>query len=78
MKDNQSTEAGESRLPKPALLKIQEVIRETALPRTSLYKLIQEDRFPAPIKVGVRSVRFKRVDVEAWIASRPSTKVVAA
>ena len=36
------------------------------LKRSAIYKYVSEGRFPAPIKVGERSVRWKLADVLAW------------
>ena len=43
----------------------------TGLPTASLYKEMREGRFPEPVRISARSVRWHRAEVEAWLASRP-------
>jgi len=48
------------------LLRLQEVSTMVGLKRSAIYRYVAEGRFPAPIKVGIRSVRWKLADVLAW------------
>jgi prophage regulatory protein len=50
------------------LLRLAEVSTMVGLRRSAIYQHISEGRFPAPIKVGYRSVRWKLADVLAWRA----------
>ena len=51
------------------LLRLAEVSTMVGLKRSSIYRYVAEGRFPSPIKVGERSVRWKLADVLAWRAS---------
>src|SRR5277367_4551910 len=51
------------------LLRLAEAVTMSGLCRSSIYRYIGEGRFPAPIKVGIRSVRWKLSDVLARRAS---------
>ncbi len=55
-------------------LRLPQVINTTGLPRSSLYAKIAEGEFPAPIKLGQRSVGWSAAEVEAWIDSRISQR----
>jgi prophage regulatory protein len=48
------------------LLRLAEVSTMIGLKRSAIYKYVSEGRFPAPIKVGYRSVRWRLSDVLAW------------
>jgi prophage regulatory protein len=48
------------------LLRLAEVSTMVGLKRSAIYRYVAEGRFPAPIKVGERSVRWRLVDVLAW------------
>lgn len=48
-----------------------EVEKATRLSRSSLYRLMRLGRFPEPIKVSERAVRWRSTEVEAWLADRP-------
>jgi prophage regulatory protein len=48
------------------LLRLAEVIKMIGLCRSSIYRYVAEGKFPAPINVGYRSVRWRLSDVLAW------------
>jgi prophage regulatory protein len=50
------------------LLRLAEVSMMVGLKRSSIYRYVSEGSFPAPIKVGIRGVRWKLADVLAWRA----------
>jgi prophage regulatory protein len=50
------------------LLRLKEASTMIGLRRSAIYKYVAEGRFPAPVKVGERSVRWKLADVLAWRA----------
>ena len=49
-----------------SLINIREVCAIIGLSRSSIYKRIPEGGFPAPLRVGLRSVRWRLSDIEAW------------
>ena len=53
------------------LLRRKEVEALTALSRSSLYKLMRANHFPAPLRVGPRAVRWRAAEVHAWLAQCP-------
>ena len=53
-----------------ALLRLQQVQALTGLARSTIYKLISEKRFPAPISPSGRSVAWDSHAIDAWIQSR--------
>lgn len=52
-------------------LRLQAVIRVTGLSRSTLYRLIADEQFPRPVRLGPRAVAWRRTDVEAWGEARP-------
>ncbi|MCP5206331.1 MAG: AlpA family phage regulatory protein [Hahellaceae bacterium] len=58
--------------------KLQAVMDDTSLPRTTLYKKIKQGEFPAPIKIGACSVWLEH-EVQEWMEKQieMSKKVVA-
>ena len=57
----------------PALLRIPEVCKLVSIGETMLRELMATGRFPAPVQIpGIRAVRWRRADVEAWIAALPA------
>ena len=61
--------------PGESLLRLNEVMQRVGLRKSSLYHLIKESRFPAPIKAfpGARASLFLASEVDAWIAERIRT-----
>jgi prophage regulatory protein len=42
----------------------------TSWSRTSIYRLIDEEQFPAPVKLGSQRIAFRETEVRAYVASR--------
>ena len=55
------------------LLRLQEVEDFVGLKKSKIYELINEKRFPAPIRLGSRSVRWKRSAIQGFIDSLTSS-----
>ena len=53
------------------LLRRQEVEAETGLSRSTIYEQMAAERFPRPLKVGKRAVRWPSEAIEAWKRSQP-------
>lgn len=55
--------------PAPAerLLRLPEVEGLVGLRKSKLYDLVKRGQFPAPVRLGPRSVRWKASAVRAWI-----------
>lgn len=54
-------------------LRLQAVIRVTGLSRSTLYRLIADEQFPRPVRLGPRAVAWRHADIEAWGEARPMT-----
>lgn len=48
------------------------VVRLTGLGRSTIYRLISEEKFPAQVRIGTRAVGWRWVDLERWSAARPT------
>ena len=53
--------------PTKQLIKISEVIHRTAKSRSSIYKAINDGKFPKAYKNGDRAVAWLAIDIDAWI-----------
>lgn len=53
------------------LLRRREVEKITSMSRSSIYRLMQDGKFPRPVRVGPAAVRWKASDISAWLESRP-------
>ena len=54
-------------------LRIQAVMHVTGLSRSTLYRLIADDSFPRPVRLGPRAVAWRRSDIDAWGEARSTT-----
>ena len=60
------------------LLRREEVESRVGLKRSSIYREMRAGRFPLPVKVGPRAVRWSSTEIETWLASRPRATGYAA
>ena len=60
------------------LLPRREVESMTGLSRTSIYRLMRLGRFPEPVRVGPKAVRWNEEELVSWLASRPKATGQAA
>ncbi|KHT18881.1 helix-turn-helix transcriptional regulator [Pectobacterium sp. CHL-2024] len=49
------------------LIRFPEVMRKTGFGKAWLYRLISEERFPQPVKIGIRAVAFVENEIDEWI-----------
>ena len=47
------------------------VMRMTGLGRSTIYRLIADDKFPCPVRLGLRAVAWRRTDLDQWSQARP-------
>lgn len=62
---------------RPELLRMPDVLELIPLSKGSIWRLIREGRFPAPIKLGVRSVAWRMADIQTWLDQRQQREVMA-
>lgn len=60
-------------LPEPVLLRRAEVESLVGMKRAQLYRKIAAGEFPRPVSIGGRSVRWRRADLDRWLADLPET-----
>jgi prophage regulatory protein len=56
------------------ILRLAQVKERTGLSRTTLYTLIKEGKFAAPVPLGARAVGWLSSEVDAWIESRANAR----
>ena len=55
---------------KPKILRRPDVERLVCLKRSAIYRLMAEDLFPKPVRIGPRAVAWRISDIEAWLRER--------
>ncbi|MEH6371733.1 MULTISPECIES: helix-turn-helix transcriptional regulator [Pectobacterium] len=53
-----------------SLIRFAEVQKRTGYSKAWLYRLMNEQRFPAAIKIGPRSIAFIESEIDEWINQR--------
>ncbi len=53
-----------------SLIRFSEVQKRTGYSKAWLYRLMSQQRFPAAIKIGTRSIAFVESEVDEWIANK--------
>ena len=52
---------------KEKLIRMHEVLNRTGFFRAWIYRLIKQNRFPKPIKIGERAIGFIESELDIWI-----------
>jgi prophage regulatory protein len=52
--------------PAPAFLRTPSVMHMTGLGRSTIYRMMAEQRFPSPVKLSTRAVAWRREDLDRW------------
>ena len=56
------------------LLRIRDVMERTRISRSYIYRLIQQDEFPKPLKISVRGRRWRLDEIQEWIEARTAER----
>jgi len=54
------------------ILRLPEVMKNTGLARSTIYKMVAAKNFPVQISLGVKSVGWLESDIQNWIQDRIS------
>ena len=57
-----------------AFLRLGDVMRVTGLARSTVYRLMAENGFPAPCRLARRAVGWRSDDIAQWSAARPVSR----
>ena len=52
------------------IIRLKDVMNQTGLARSSIYRLMNEGNFPQSIKLSARSVGWLEADITSWIEGR--------
>ena len=55
------------------LLNLKEVMDICKIGKSTIYALMGAGKFPRPVRVGGRAVRWRWADIQEWLRSRPPT-----
>jgi len=53
-------------------LRMWAVTRMTGLGRSTIYRLVAQDKFPSPVRLANRAIAWRRTDLERWSEARPT------
>ena len=59
---------------RPAVERLPDVLDRTGLGRSTLYALVAEGAFPAPVKLSIRAVGWRVDEVDAWLLARARSR----
>ncbi|WP_370690353.1 helix-turn-helix transcriptional regulator [Hydrogenophaga sp.] len=51
-------------------LRMPSVVQMTGLGRSTIYRLIAQQQFPSPVRLGVRAVAWRRSELNEWSQTR--------
>jgi len=52
------------------MLRLPDVLKRTALSRSQIYRLIEQDDFPKQVRLGERAARWVEEEVDGWLRER--------
>lgn len=52
------------------LIRMPDAMRRTGYGKAWIYRLISQDKFPKPVKIGSRSIAFVESEIDEWINQR--------
>ena len=58
---------------RPIFMRLPAVLQATGLGRSTVYRMVAEHTFPAPVRLAKRAVGWRHDDVQQWTVARPST-----
>jgi prophage regulatory protein len=61
-----------SELQSAAFVRMAAVMQLTGLGKTTIYRLMAEHKFPAPVRLAKRAIAWRRIDLDQWSAGRPT------
>ncbi|EKN4802877.1 helix-turn-helix transcriptional regulator [Yersinia enterocolitica] len=53
-----------------SFIRLSDVQRRTGYSKAWIYRLIKQERFPKPVKIGSRSIAFVESEIDEWINQR--------
>ncbi|CAN7470506.1 helix-turn-helix transcriptional regulator [Paraburkholderia hospita] len=56
------------------ILRLTGVLEAVGVKKSSIYNWVRDGKFPAPVRLGPRSVGWRQEDVEKWLASLESAR----
>ena len=60
------------------LLKLTQVEQRVGLKHSAIYRLMRAGRFPEPLKISSRCVRWRSDEIDAWVDALPRASGEAA
>lgn len=52
------------------IMRLKQVIKQTGLSRSSIYRRIKQNNFPQQVSLGGRSVGWVSTEVDQWVSER--------
>lgn len=57
------------------ILRIADTVKKTGLSRSTIYRLLEAEDFPSPIRLSKRAIGWTEAQLNEWIASRQQSHV---
>lgn len=69
LNSNNSCAGNEMKNQATRLIRLPEVLERTGYGKAWIYRLINDGKFPAPVKIGSRAIAFVESEIDSWIQS---------
>jgi len=57
----------------PELWRLPKVCKFVGLSKSTIYQMIQDEKFPAPLKIGARAVAWRSDMISKWVLESPAS-----
>ncbi|WP_110972560.1 AlpA family phage regulatory protein [Pseudomonas huaxiensis] len=61
--------------PEHRIMRLAEVEKTVGFKRTHIYNLIKLDRFPRPLRIGIRAIGWDSAEIAHWVSERLKDRV---
>ena len=55
------------------ILRLRDVLKIIGLGRSSIYLMMQENRFPRAVQLGIRALGWRQTEIHEWLKTRKYT-----
>jgi prophage regulatory protein len=62
-----------SQAAKPRMLRLAEVLKRVGLGRSSVWRMVKENRFPAPRRLSTKAIGWLDDEIDDWLKARTSS-----
>ena len=52
------------------LIRLRDLLAQLGISRSAVYRMMDDGKFPRPLKLSAQTIAFKQSEIDAWVESR--------